>query len=99
MVKIMSLKKEAKKAFMPLGGELLVYGGLYAQAAFGESPKMAALLTGLVYLTITPVRYIIRNHKDFESEIKSSAFTKFAYNYADDIAKNAYGYLRNKMPI
>lgn len=95
----MSWKEKTRKALVPLGGELLVYGGVYAQAAFGASPKIAALSTGLVYLAVTPVRYIIRNHKDFESEIKSSAFTKFAYNYADDIAKNVYGYLKNKMPI
>lgn len=95
----MSLKKEAKKAFMPFGGELLIYGGVYTQAAFGASPKMAALSTGLIYLTLIPIRYIIRNHKDFESEIESSAFTKFAYNYADDIAKNVYGCLRNKISI
>lgn len=95
----MSLKKEAKKAFMPLGGELFVYGGVSTQAAFGTSPKMTALTVGLIYLTVTPIRYIIRNHKEFDSEIRSNAFTKFAYNYADDIAKNVYEYLKNKMPI
>lgn len=95
----MSLKKEAKKALMPLGGELLVYGGVSTQAAFGASPKMTALSVGLIYLAVTPIRYIVRNSKDFESMIKSNAFTNFAYSYADDIAKNVYDYFKNKIPI